>query len=105
MPNLSYIYIGYKDNDRTGSIDFYKASNNNTPPNLIDIELKDGFRKPLNVLVFTNLAKENIVEHILKRLGDNTGQPALTITLGATNLAKLTDEEKLIATNKNYTLV
>ena len=51
-----------------------------------------------------NLTKENIVNHILNKLGDNTGQSPLTITLGATNLAKLTDEEKAIATNKGFIL-
>lgn len=37
-------------------------------------------------------------------LKDNTGLTAKTLTLGATNLAKLTDDEKAIATNKNWIL-
>jgi hypothetical protein len=37
-------------------------------------------------------------------LKDNTGQTAKTLTLGATNLAKLTVAEKAIAINKNWTL-
>lgn len=41
---------------------------------------------------------------VLNALADNTGKTKRTITLGATNLAKLTDEQKAIATNKNYTL-
>ena len=41
---------------------------------------------------------------MLENLADLTGQTAKTITFGATNLAKLTDEEKAIATNKNWTL-
>ena len=37
-------------------------------------------------------------------LKDLTGDTAKTLTLGSTNLAKLTDEQKAIATNKNWTL-
>ena len=37
----------------------------------------------------------------LKNLTDTT---AKTLTLGSVNLAKLTDEQKAIATNKNWTL-
>ena len=33
-----------------------------------------------------------------------TGETAKTLTLGSTNLAKLTAEQKAIATNKNWTL-
>lgn len=41
---------------------------------------------------------------ILNALIDLTSQESKKITLGSTNLAKLTDEEKAIATNKNWTL-
>ncbi len=41
---------------------------------------------------------------VLNALADNTGGTTYSIKLGATNLAKLTDEQKAIATNKNYTL-
>jgi len=37
-------------------------------------------------------------------LADRTGQTAYTLTLGATNLKKLSDEQKAIATDKNWTL-
>ena len=37
-------------------------------------------------------------------LKDLTGETAKTLTLGETNLSKLTDEQKAIATNKNWTL-
>ena len=42
--------------------------------------------------------------NVLNALADNTGGTTYKITLGSTNLAKLTDEQKAIATNKNYTL-
>lgn len=41
---------------------------------------------------------------MLTALADRTGQTAYTLTLGATNLAKLSDEQKAIATDKNWTL-
>jgi hypothetical protein len=41
---------------------------------------------------------------IFQRLKDNTGETAKTLTLGSSNLAKLTTEQKAIATNKNWTL-
>lgn len=50
-----------------------------------------------------NLSHECLLE-MLNNLIDLTGATAKTLTLGATNLAKLTDEEKLIATNKNWIL-
>ena len=41
---------------------------------------------------------------MLTALADRTGQTAYTLTLGATNLAKLSDAQKAIATDKNWTL-
>ena len=49
------------------------------------------------------LQKEAIL-NLLYNLKDLTSSSAKTLTLGVTNLAKLTDEEKAIATNKNWTL-
>ena len=72
--------------------------------NCDDIEIGDGALQPINISSATGLTRENIVNHIFTKLGDNTGQSALTLTLGATNLAKLTDEDKAIATAKNWTL-
>ena len=42
--------------------------------------------------------------NVLNALKDNTGGTTYNIQLGSTNLKKLTDEQKAIATNKNYTL-
>lgn len=41
---------------------------------------------------------------ILNGLADRTGQETLTIDMGATNLAKLTEEDIAIATAKNWTI-
>ena len=42
--------------------------------------------------------------NMLNALAGLNGQTAKTLTLGADNLAKLTDEQKQIATNKNWNL-
>lgn len=42
--------------------------------------------------------------NVINNLKDLTGGTAQTLTLGATNLAKLTDEQKAVATNKNWVL-
>ena len=47
---------------------------------------------------------KNTILSIFENIADLTGSTAKTITLGSANLAKLTDEEKAIATNKNWTL-
>ena len=51
----------------------------------------------------TILTHESLI-NILTWLGDMTGQTAQTLTLGEKNLAKLTEEERQIATNKNWIL-
>ena len=51
----------------------------------------------------TKLTHDSLL-NVLNGLADLTGGTAQTLTLGATNLAKLTDQEKSIATNKNWNL-
>lgn len=50
-----------------------------------------------------NLTVDSLV-NIISVLVDLTGQSSKTLILGSTNLAKLTDEQKAVATNKNWTL-
>lgn len=50
----------------------------------------------------TNLTKESLL-NVFNEASDVTSNPQ-TLTLGDTNLAKLTDEEKAIATNKGWVL-
>ena len=49
-----------------------------------------------------NLTKESLL-NVFNEAADVTSSPK-TLTLGSTNLAKLTDEDKAIATNKGWTL-
>ena len=100
--SVKRIKISYFTNDRNRGLVFNLYSY--TQNNCTDIEVQDGWCKPLDISQFPALTEENIVNHILNKLGDNTGQSPLTITLGATNLAKLTVEEIAIATNKGFTL-
>lgn len=62
-----------------------------------------GWKIALNLSNCVNLTHDSLM-NIINGLADLTGATAETLTLGATNLAKLTDEEKAIATAKNWTL-
>ena len=61
------------------------------------------FPVSFDISVSTQFEESDLVE-ILNNLMDLTGKTTQTLTMGATNLAKLTDSEKAIATNKNWTL-
>lgn len=60
-----------------------------------------GMKVSFNISSSTKFTREALVE-ILNNLATVTSTQ--TLTMGATNLAKLTDEDKLIATNKGWTL-
>lgn len=103
---LHYIYVGYSDNDRTKSV---YIGNYQCP--IDDVELKDGYLKNINVSTCTSLTHDNIMENIINRLGVNQdwldnpiAANKLTLTIGSTNLNKLTSEEKQIAIDKGWTL-
>lgn len=57
----------------------------------------------LRLNVSENLTVDGMV-NLMNNLKDLTGDTANTLTLGEINLAKLTDEQKAIAINKNWTL-
>lgn len=57
----------------------------------------------LNLSYSPKLTVDSLMS-VINALSDNTGKTTYTVTLGATNLAKLTDEQKQIAIDKNYTL-
>lgn len=70
---------------------------------LEDIQLGQDWNMSLRLNVSNNLTVDSMVA-MFNSLKDLTGDTAKTLTLGSTNLAKLTDEQKAIATNKNWTL-
>ena len=106
----TYMYINCIG-ERTDEIKMFHSNSTIAASTLTDIEISEGTRQPLTFNLFRGLTAENIVSHIFERLADNrfeddgvTTAPAITITLGSVNLAKLTDEQKAIATDKNYIL-
>src|SRR5699024_8368123 len=60
--------------------------------------------KSLRLSASTKYSRETLINGVLNNLVDLTGQTSQTLTLGSTNLNKLTEEDKLIATNKNWIL-
>ena len=62
-----------------------------------------GMKVSFNISNSTLLSSSELVK-IFNNLADLTNSSSQTLTLGTTLLAKLTDEEKAIATNKNWTL-
>ena len=71
---------------------------------LTNVTLGDGFNcNGLDLSASTRYSVDTLVA-ILTALADRTGQTAYTLTLGATNFAKLSDAQKAIATDKNWTL-
>ena len=61
-----------------------------------------GLKTYLNLSLCRNLTHDSLM-NIINEAADVTASPK-TLTLGATNLAKLTDDEKAIAANKGWTL-
>lgn len=61
-----------------------------------------GLKNNLNLSDSDNLTKESLL-NVINEAADVTANPK-TLTFGETNLAKLTDEEKAIATNKGWIL-
>lgn len=69
------------------------------------IVVPNGFKNVTSLYLANSLYLEHdSIVNMFENLADLTGQSAKIIYLGSTNLAKLTDEEKEIATNKNWTL-
>lgn len=74
-------------------------------PNLRKLNLFEGWKfSGLNLTSCRSLEKESIVD-MLNKLADVTAESGTyTLTLGATNLAKITAEDVAIGTNKGWTI-
>lgn len=71
---------------------------------LENVTLPDGFNtNNLDLSVSTLYSEETLVA-ILNALADRTGETAYTLKLGETNLAKLSEEQIAVATEKNWTI-
>lgn len=95
FPNFHHIYIGYKINNKGKSVSI--SENNNSDVKITDLELQDGWCKPLDLHFLPQLTEANMYAHILQRLKQDEPDcgDGVTITLGATNLAKLTSAESV----------
>ena len=74
---------------------------------LEDIQIPQNWTNDLYIssgLGFTNVLTHDSMVAMIANLYDYTGDTAHSLTLGATNLARLSEEEKAIATAKNWTL-
>ena len=99
FPYLSKVsFINCKNITNIGNNAFQGCSS------LTDVTIKIGFNcNNLNLSASKRYTTETIVSW-LEALADRTGQTAYKLTIGTTNLNKLTAEQKAIATNKNWTL-
>lgn len=76
----------------------------NNCSSLENATIENGFNcNGLNLSSSILYSVETIVSW-LEALADRTGETAYTLTMGTTNLNKLTNEQKAIATNKNWNL-
>ena len=96
-------------NSTTGSENSWTALSNNHPligcTNLEEFTVANGVEwiYDLNLSTFTKLTHDSLA-NLINSLYDYSGGTAHTLTIGATNLAKLSAEEIAAATAKNWTI-
>ena len=71
--------------------------------NLESITVGEGWNMSMRLDVTANLTVDSMVG-IFNNIKDLTGETAKVLTLGSANILKLTDEQRAIAINKNWTL-
>lgn len=94
-PKWKNIHLGYKTNDKTKSFIFGGFRDDAYYSPIDNVILQDGWCKPLNISRCVYLTEANMYAHILQRLKQDEPDcgSGVTITLGATNLEKLTSQE------------
>lgn len=97
FPASGRMVLNYITNDKSKMIRLYShaGSTLNVFLYMTDCELKDGWCKPVNIALMEGLTEANMYAHILQHLKQDEPDcgSGVTITLGSTNLAKLTSEE------------
>ena len=93
--NTEKFTLLYITNDKTQGVSLTFGTSTSKHTKCEDIELQEGWCKPLSVSTAPNLTEENMINHILKRLkqDEELCGSGVTMTLGSTNLARLTSEE------------
>lgn len=99
--NLTTVYLS-KDISGLNQMKYYSPFLNCTALEFITLE--QGFNA--NYLNLSDSTKYSVdtLTAVLDALADRTGVSAYTLILGSANLAKLTDSQKAIATDKNWIL-
>ncbi len=96
--SLEYVYLS----NNITNVEYRTLANT---VNLKVIEVEKDFNASLNISQSgSELIEADVFVNMFNNLKDLTGETAKTISMGSTNLAKLTDEQKAIAINKNWTL-
>lgn len=99
-----------------GTLDFTKLTGASTISNIFGVVTSDAtaptlleeiriknLRTSLNLRYLTSLSHDSLV-YLINNLYDRSTTTTATLTLGTTNLSKLTEEEKAVATEKGWTL-
>lgn len=97
LPELTESNWNYLFKSKNGSFYFFKGNTALSKLHFTDIY------GSLDISVSTQFTREALLE-IIGNLRDMTGSTSLTLTLGETNLAKLTEEDIALATEKNWTV-
>lgn len=71
---------------------------------IADVTVEPGFRSTLTLTNISAMTAESIVT-LIDNLADNNDGATLTLTLGATLMGKLTEEQIAVATAKNYNVI
>ena len=69
-----------------------------------DVILGQGFNASGFDISSSTLYSVDTLVAMLEALADRTGETAYTLTIGTTNINKLTAEQRSIATNENWNL-
>ena len=88
--------LGYITNDKTKSV-YINVAISGASASANDVCIQEGWCKPLSIAIFKNMTEANMYAHILQHLKQDEPYcgDGVTITLGATNLAKLTSAESV----------
>ena len=93
IPSTCLIYVNYRENDKSKSVSLTGIGFDQVQ----DLQLKSDWNKPLEVSSFESLTEANMYAHVLQRLKQDEPDcgDGVTITLGQTNLDKLTSQESI----------
>ena len=99
LPNLHTLKFSYKTNNVSKSIAI-DARPFDQDLSLTDIELQEGWCKPLDFKYCAKLTKSNVQDHIFDRLGVNTSGTTVTIHLATAVYDLFTAEEIAAVTTR-----